>query len=369
MGANKKRFLVTKEMTTVDRAKMVEQVRNAEPGLMARIAKVLKSFTGKPEEGGKDKAESVLAELSLPAQTAVKAVGRIIGPHKDEITDDHLDAIQEAVGIGAGTHDEGSEGTGGDEDVKPEHMESGKEAMKKAYKEHMSKLGYAKYPEPEFTMKSGKKNPASEEADTTSAHDDDDEEGDDVSKTAQPITKEDGSLNLEAVPAEMRPALEVIAKAQVAAESRAKDAVAKLETVTKELDATKATLSETRASTRRAEIVAKAASFKNLAQEDVVKTLSLADKDSPAEFERVTKMFESQDALIAQGNVFKELGSGHTGSSGSMDAWAKIEKSAEGIVQKSTTPITKAQAIDQFIQTTEGRALYQQHQASRKDGI
>ncbi len=116
--------------------------------------------------------------------------------------------------------------------------------------------------------------------------------------------------------------------------------------------------------------MAKSLTFKNLNKEDVAKTLELADKVSKEEFERVSKMFESQDKLIAEGNVFKEMGSGMGGStSGTMDAVTKIDAAVAAIVQKSGDKITKEQAYADFLNTSEGQALYAQHQSSRKDGI
>ena len=358
----------------------LDQVRNPNPSIVARIAKVVKSFGAKPEGEAENTAPSIEA-LSPAAQTAVKAVGRILAPHKDEITDAHLDAIQAEVGI-MGSGDEGSENVGcdcegaqtcpeckegssdseGESNVKPEHIASGQEVMQKAYKEHMEKLGYkeGKYPNPEITMKSGKKKPSDEsEGDDESENDDEEEET--VSKTAQPILKEDGSLNLEAVPAEMRPAFEVIAKAQVAAEGRAKAAEEKAAGLEK-------VLKEEAVKTRKAEIVAKAEGFKNLSKDHSVMMLEMADGAGAEKFETVCKALEVQDKQIADGKLFSEIGSSRSNQAGG-DNWSKIEKAAEGIVQKANGNLTQAQAIAQFLDTPEGTEMYNQHQASRKGGI
>lgn len=244
--------------------------------------------------------------------------------------------------------------------IKSEHMESAQKAANEAMKEHLKKLGYEKYPETKLTMKTEETKKADDD-EAAAAAKKKKEEDDKVSKEA--ILKEDGSLNLNAVPAEMRPVFEVIAKQQAAFETRAKAAEVRAEGLEK-------VLKENKDSSRKAEIVRKSSEFKNLNQEDVAKTLELADKVSTEEFDRVHKMFLAQDKQIGEGKLFGTIGSAQSVlKGGAADAWSKIEAAATTVVEKSAGKVSKEQAIASFMETSEGQRLYAEHQASRPNGI
>jgi hypothetical protein len=130
---------------------------------------------------------------------------------------------------------------------------------------------------------------------------------------------------------------------------------------------------------KRRDLVQKAASFAglDLPTESVVSMLEDAQKVSPEAYDRVVKHFEmvaerSKVAKSFGGSLFNEIGttrsSGAGGSAGG--AWSRIEKAAEGFVQKDANfKGTKAEGIAKFLETSEGMALYAEHQAARKDGI
>lgn len=360
-GANGKTFVVVKEAPTE-----ANQV-----SFMKGLRKILKSFGKKPDEQG----DGNMGEgLSREAQTALEATGRILAPHKDEITDAHMDAVQQHIGIPSGGSEEGGEdGAGeGDDDVKPEHMQGGKEAAEKAYKDYMTKLGYQKYPEGKLTMKSKKP------MDNMDDEDDEDEEAEKARKAdemaemarkekmaKENILKEDGSLNLAAIPEEMRPFAEVIAKQQADSATKLKAAEDKSVKLEKEL-------SDNKIAQRKSEIVAKAASFTNLSQPDTVMMLELADAAGKEKFDAIVKGLEANDKQIGESRLFGEIGSSsasHGGGAGGSDIMSKIEKSVADIVQKSAGsehPISKEQAMADYLSSPDGMKLYEQEKTRRQ---
>lgn len=174
------------------------------------------------------------------------------------------------------------------------------------------------------------------------------EKGDPVADThAVPIQKEDGSWDLSGVPDAARPAWEAVFKAQA-------------ETATK-LEKAQTELAETREALRTKEIIAKAdTQFKAVgARDDIVTVLKEAgDKLSAEGYESLVSLLSAANERIETGDLFKEAGytGGATGEG--TDAWAKIEKAAEALVEKSDTAISKAQAVDRVLSTPEGSALY-----------
>lgn len=364
-GANGKRFAILKEQEEHDLSvkKAIEQVKSTPASMIDKIKKALKSFGQKPEEGGEAGAQGG-QQLSREAQTALEATGRILLPHKDEITDAHLDAVQEQIGIGSGTGqgpDENAEQDAEEGTVKPADMSGAMEAAKKAYKEHLEKLGYQKYPEGELTMKA--KKPGSEmEPDEDDAEGEDDE-GDDVSKenkTVLPVMKEDGSLNLAAVPEEMRPFMEVVSKEMIASKGRADAAEQRAVKLEKQL-------SDNQIASRKAEIATIAKGLTNLDTAHVAKVLEKFDGDKEG-FDSVLKGFEAQNAQAAESGLFKTIGSAMSDKAGgqSSDIMSKVEKAVGEIVQKSTEsgkPITKEQAMTDYLM--KHPELYEQEKGRR----
>lgn len=375
-GAIDRTFVVLKDADAADQAKKlskavsdaVESVKTTPPSIIRKIKKVLKSFAKKPDEDG----ESQPGEgLDPDAQVALEAVGRILAPHKDQITDAHVDAVQEMVGIqgDGGGSDEDPDGEEGD-DVKPQDLQKAQDAALKAYGEELKKLGYQKYPEAELTMKGKKKNKLESNQDEEEDDADGDEEEEDMSKespqVAKPILKEDGSINLEAVPAEMRPFAEVIAKQHAATSAELK--VAKEQNVKLEKQ-----ISDDRATVRKGEIERIAKSFDALDPVFVQTTLEIADAAGKEKFDAVLKGFGAQQAQAKESAIFKTIGSGQSMGGGGADAeYAKIQKSVEQVVQKSLEagkPITKAQAEEQyFLSNPEAYTVLKSQRQARHDG-
>jgi hypothetical protein len=110
------------------------------------------------------------------------------------------------------------------------------------------------------------------------------------------------------------------------------------------------------------EYVAKATSFKNLnvAPEDfgnVLKSIATLGTEVYTKLETVLK---AADEAIAKGNLFKQNGSDAvTGIAVTKEeAWAQIGALADAMVVKDSK-ITRPQAIDEVIKSTEGSKLYQ----------
>jgi len=366
VGANQKKFLVLKEGSDP----VLDRIRKSSPKVLEKILSVVvKAFGKKDENDEEDTINDKLEGLSPAAQTAARAIARIAAPHADELTGDHVDAVLGEVGIGEGNKNE-SEG-GSKVKVKPEHMESAKSAAKKAYKEHMSKLGYQKYPEGELTMKEDDDEDDEDEkakkAKAEKMKKEEEEEAEKAKKAKEAkvgkesILKEDGTINLEAVSTEQRPLFEAVNKMVTESASRAKAAEAKAADTEK-------VFKEHRESVRKAEIVRKSGEFKNLSQADSQFQLEMAEKAGPEAYEKVVKILEASNAQIGAGKLFTEVGNAGQ-SEGSLTVQAQIEKAVEGLVAKSADKITKEQAYADFMSTNEGQALYAKHQASRPNGI
>lgn len=173
------------------------------------------------------------------------------------------------------------------------------------------------------------------------------EKGGTVDTHAVPIQKEDGSWDLSGVPEESRPYYELtIQKAQ--------------ETATK-LEKAEATLAETREALRTQEIITKAdAEFDKIgARDDIVTVLKEAgDKLSPEGYESLVSLLSAANERVAKGDLFTEMGRTALGDGSETDAWAKIEKAADDLVEKSDTGMTRDQAVDRVLKTREGAALY-----------
>src|SRR5271157_2952072 len=105
-AANKKKFLIFKNrkgktMTVAEQVK--QMIAKADPKAMAALEKVVKEMSGGKKEVYKWKGEepnSSVGQLDERAQAALKAVGRILQPHSDQIHSGHLKEVADAVGVG-----------------------------------------------------------------------------------------------------------------------------------------------------------------------------------------------------------------------------------------------------------------------------
>lgn len=383
-------------------AEMMEKIKKANPEMMQRVEDCMKKF-------GVAKAEPVEEPQGEPideqGQTALKAVVRILGPFKDklpaalihnvldaagfEVTadgqDDDAGDGQGGNGVASAAEHMGKDADGGDDgddmgddetedtekmfmaiparvesedddpfegsEVKKGHFHAGVEAAEKAYGEHMSKLGYQKYPTTKMALA---------------------REGgaDNVSKKGEPVAKSSQAADLSRVDPKTREKLELVMKSNNELAVQNKELVKKSQEMERDILAMKA-------ADRRKELVAKAGEFKHLGLpfEDVVSQLTDADRLGKESFERVCKNFSALNEQSRTSGLFGEIGSSASmgaGSNGSAEnAWAKIEAGAMGLVQKSAgtgAPMTQAQGLTTFLQTAEGQKLYNEYKSGRPHG-
>lgn len=366
---NGTKLKVHKAMTSQE--DLQKAIAAADPEVMKRVDGAMKDHLAGMKKNAADAAASSTDESSM-VSSAVKAVARILTPFKEKIPAPLMHAILNEIGFAVeeaqegpepGAHSEedhfekeiggeGDAGTIGQGETMPGHIES-KEAgfetipaehLEKAakgdfsgLKDHLEKMGYRKYPDeqPAIKSKDGKTVEGKEK---------------NVEKTAQ-------------LSPEMQAKLEAVFKSN-------EQLVQKNSELASEVAAL-------RALDKQKEVIAKAASLSGagLPQDTLVAILSDAQKAGPEAYERVVKGFEaiSEQTRVAKsfgGDLYSEKGSNLSGQTqGSENAWARIEKAAEGLVQKSTTPISKEDGIAQFLSTADGKRLYAEHQAGRKDGI
>ncbi len=341
-GANRKRFLVYKSaMANED---LQKAIANADPEMMKCVEKIL---------------DKHIAKENSDVRTALKAVARILSTVKGKISPEAAHETLEQVGFkvgegelgGAGATSVGESPTHGEtvnmgmQAIPEEHMKKAREMAEKAYDEELKKLGHAEYPDAQVQMKSKSGKMAKKK------EMEEDEEEDDVEK----------SYKLDA---ETQLKLESVFKAN-------EDLVKKNHELTSEISALQQV-------NKHRELVQKAASFTDLGlpAETVIATLSNAQKAGAEVFDSIVKQYEmlNERQKVAKsfgGNLYGEIGSSlpSGAGAGSETSWARIEKAAEGFVQKSAFNGTKEQAIAKFLDTPEGTRLYAEHQAGRKDGI
>ena len=375
-----------------------DMISKTDPNVMQKVEDCIKSHFAPEGEDKVGKASAPVGDdeagtggaLTDQAKAAVKAVVRILNPFKEHISPLLMHEIIDAAGFeltsegeneSGATHigdgkQSGEEGEEYAAKAAPKHTEDdemdedeaeemdeekemaekdfkatpakvegvdemhfgeAKQVAEKAYKEHMEKLGYRKYPDAEMTMKTKDGAPVATK------------KGANVSKSA------DSALSLSTVDASTRQKVEKAFKAQG-------DKIADLETQLKARDARD----------RHKEIVAKAASLGHvgLPQDELVATLEDADKLGKESYERIVKNFETLNEQGRSSNLFREVGSNlPAGGNDSANAWSRIEKAAEGWVQKSGEKLSRAEAIDAFLKTSEGARMYGEYKAGRKDGI
>lgn len=372
-GANKKKFLIFKEDKGTGMAKdktLEEMIKNVDPKIMAKVDAVVKKMkivkiAKSDMMPGKDSAvyketHNVLhdgesdrgdQEMMDPhAQAALKAMARIAAPHKDKITHEHVMHAMKEAGIGhAEAHEPQDEGMfhkskkAIPEEVKEEHHVAALGEAEKMYKSHLAKMGYAKYADPSLEETNGI------EKTKKPFDDDEDDEEDGVEKSA--IEK-----MLKAVPAEQRPGMEAIFKAQ-------SELIEKNTSLEKELKVEREARVEK-------ELIAKADQFTHLGVEksELVAIMRELKSKAPEALEKFEKVLKAGDKQIKEGKLFDTLGSSLSKSGGS-DAEAKLEALVDTYVAKSDGSSSRMDIYDRVLKTEEGKRLYKEFTGSRKGGI
>ena len=177
------------------------------------------------------------------------------------------------------------------------------------------------------------------------------QKGDPVGTHVGPVQKEDGTWDLDGVPEEQRPALEVILKAQTA--------------LTEKLTSTEERLAKSEDALATRQFIAKAENeFDSLAPADKLGPIlkEAADKLSPETVEALEAVLKGANARVETGALFQELGRAALDDGPRDDPWSQIEKAADEMVEKSGD-LTHEQAIDRVLKTAEGKRLYAQYMA------
>lgn len=264
------------------------------------------------------KVDKQTNKKSAEAEAAIKAAAEILEPFKEQIAKEDLEGLVEIEKTDDGDED----------DTAPPAKAPQKKKTSKAKPADNSDDGEQDNEDPKMATK--KK----------------------VSKTA------DDELDLSEVPDAVRPHVESIYKAN-------RDLIAKSEKLEKDL-------ADERRTRREKEFIAKCEGFKHYSgdkKELATELMELSDA-SPKLYDKIVKQLEAVEAekAAAAGLIFSELGSSVPGNTG-VGSFEAIEKAAEAVVAKSGEKVSKEQAVEKFLSTPEGKSMYSQYKASRKDGV
>jgi len=92
----------------------------------------------------------------------------------------------------------------------------------------------------------------------------------------------------------------------------------------------------------------------------------IAKAIDPEEFEKLEQKFRSLNEIARQSALFKELGT--DGGTDTKSAWEKIEAGARGLIEKADQPLSLPEAVDRFLKTDAGKALYTEYQHETQGG-
>jgi hypothetical protein len=314
-------------------------------------AAVYSKYPALKERSEKSDMQLGQGPLDDAAQAALSAVTRILHPLKDKLSPVLLTSVLNAAGFDLGAaKSEGEEmehmepmeheksAHQSPEPIKEEHkieaMKVAKDAHDKAYKAHLAKLGYQKYPTEQMQQKDVNHDPdepsQDEEQEGLMHNPDHEDSGDFQHKSVM--------KSLKGLPKEAQLAVEQIFKSH-------QDTKMRLEAVTK--------------AARKKDFIEKAKGYKHLgvSVEDLANTL----EELPSkQLEVVEKMLRAADEQISKGKLYSEFGSSQSNPAiqGPEASWANIQKAAHGYVAKSGQKVSDAEAINQYLQTDEGKKMY-----------
>lgn len=142
----------------------------------------------------------------------------------------------------------------------------------------------------------------------------------------RPIKKADGSYDLSGVTKEQRAIVEALWKQAERADQLAKE------------------LREEKELRIRKEFEERAKQFDNLpiSAEELGRILQAFHEKAKEEYDKIERLLRAVNEALGQSEILKELGSSYNGTSGG--AWTKIEKLAQGLIQKDAN-LTKEKAI------------------------
>jgi len=165
--------------------------------------------------------------------------------------------------------------------------------------------------------------------------------------------KDEGAKAPEATPAEGtgKPAAEAVEKA-----------VIENVELRKELDTLQKKFKESEDVRVTKEFIEEAKQFKNLSinAEQFGPVLKSVKESAPKAYDKIVEVLKSAEELLRSNEVMKAQGSDAKHATGS--AWEKIEKMADAMIEKSSKPLKKTEAIDIVLKSDEGKKLYNQYE-------
>jgi hypothetical protein len=156
------------------------------------------------------------------------------------------------------------------------------------------------------------------------------------------ILKADGTLNVDALPKELRPAMQLLFKDRQETAAKLKTAEEKIEKADQEK--------------KRAVYIEKAAEFKDLPNVNVEELADTLMKLEDQDGEKILKQLRANKEVIEKGDFFTERGRGGGGAGGT--AIEKVNQLVSGLIKKDDK-LDQAGAIQ--IVMKENPALYQEY--------
>lgn len=304
------------------------------------------------DEHGDSQPGDLLGERE---HAALKAVGRILAPHKDKINGAHVQAMMKEMGMCEPA--EKMRASDMPQGVDKEHHEAAMKAGADAYEAHLTKLGYRQYPDPSLEQTNASKSKHSVE-------DDDDEEEDDVSKK---VEKSDGP-DLSAFTDKQKEALTPIFKAFDDVKKKLDDSTAENTKLKEELKVER----DARVLKKHEE---QTATLKHLGADskELAKILKGLEETDPEAHKKMTSILSAADEQVrvaksSGSGLFGELGS-RLPADGASDAEAKLQQLVDSVVQKSDGSRTPAEIYSDVLRTPEGQRLYKAYKGARPGGI
>lgn len=305
-------------------------VANVDPKVMEKVDIVLKNLVTKsPEAAGQQ-------PMSERAQAALKAVARILTPFKDEISGDHVAAVQQEIGMGCDNKVEMSQF--------PEKFSDQQHAQ-------LEKMGYRKYPDQQPKVGTAAVDKSVEAADSKNQEDEVDK-----------VTK----IDLSAFPKEQAGQLQSVFKAMEDLQESNKTLVQKNGDLEKQLKEERDVRVLKGFEEKAKGFTHLSANSSELAQ--IMKTMAESD---PKQYEKIEAVLTAANEQIRvaktmPGGLLGEIGSRTQGSGSGPDN--KLDALVDSHVAKSTGK-TREQVYDEVLKTTEGKRLYAEYKASRPHGI
>lgn len=376
-GANNRKFLIlkSKDGQEVMSGKDIRSILSSDPKVMAAVEKVLKKYSPvkkavdpKMEPQAKRQVSQDQDEQQGPlderAQAALKAVTRILTPFKDQLSPMMVHEVLDAAGIKLADADQGEpemkkSSTMSPEKVKEEHQIDAMKVAKAAYKSHLAKLGYKKYPDAEMAQKD--MSPEDEETGKQPEKRVIDESGQEDEQMGKAFGQEDEE-DMDSPDVHVHHTHEHVTKSLLA--KLPKELRGTVENIFKSNESLAREVKAIKAQGLKQEMIKKSASFKHLGvnPEETTELFTKLHNADPALLETVEKMFGAFEEQASKGALFSEIGSALSGAG--KTTWEKIEKAAEGMVKKSGEKCTTAQAVDQFLETEEGKRMYNDYMSS-----